>query len=752
MRNLLSWKHLGISYKLGCAIGLMGLLMIGLIFYFGHTLTATQAAFHHVRVTESALEIHAKNIEALMLQARRQEKNFFLRRDMAHLSKLQETIQSMVAEVEAMEEVAKRAQLTEARAMARELIRAAKVYEEGFVKIVRAWEIKGLDHKSGLQGAFRREVQSLARAMEVHERGELYIALLMMRRYEKEYQRTGSHEFKGKWAQAIDHCKAELEKGVHARKSHELMARGLETYGRLFLDYTKAPPRGQDSLYQAIREAAQQIEKGLNMVYIPHTKALVLEIRKHEKDYLLRLDKKYVEKTHGALEELVKTVESAGVLPHYAREIGAQTQRYKDAFNALVKENDNIQDIGDSIMATARGIEPQVNRLAALAIESAEKSIDGVESLSRKQSRWAGILGFVALGLGLALAMVITRRITGSLFKAIAMAQKIAHGDFTQKLDMDRGDEVGKLARSMDEMSDNLSGVLQRVTTGVQTLTSSSTELSVISDQMTSNSSQTADRTSDLAAASEQMATHMTQVAAATEQTSTNVQVVASAAEEMTATIREIAMTTAQSNETTVNAVKTAESVARKVNRLDESARDISKVTETISDISAQTNLLALNATIEAARAGAAGKGFAVVAGEIKDLADQTARATGEISHKISGIQTTTADSIQAIEHIVTIINTINENMGSIAAAMDEQAATTREISDNVNQTATGIHEVNDNVGQTRQVTDQVNQDVSQVSSATHEIQTGSHQVSTSALELSRLAEELNQMVGQFRI
>ena len=331
------------------------------------------------------------------------------------------------------------------------------------------------------------------------------------------------------------------------------------------------------------------------------------------------------------------------------------------------------------------------------------------------------------------------------------VANSIAKGDLTISF-KNNGKDVTGVYADMKQMSDNLSKMLTEITGGVQTLTSSSTELSAISEQMSSNSEQTSDRSNQVAAAAEEMATNMNSVAAATEQTTTNIQMIVSAAEEMSSTIGEIADNTARSSQTTSEAVKRAEEVSEKVNALGSAASQISKVTDTIADISEQTNLLALNATIEAARAGEAGKGFAVVAGEIKELAHQTAAATGEIGDRIGDVQKTTGESVDAIKRIVEIINEINEIVTSVATAIEEQSVTTREISNNVSQAAVGVREVNENVNQTSVVAKEVTADISRVSQASEEMNTGSRQVNSSASELSTLAENLNGMVGKFKL
>lgn len=331
------------------------------------------------------------------------------------------------------------------------------------------------------------------------------------------------------------------------------------------------------------------------------------------------------------------------------------------------------------------------------------------------------------------------------------IADTIAGGNLTTKFEEKAGGSTGIYA-SMEKMTVNLREMLSEITDGTQTLTSSSTELATISERMTTNTEQTSERANSVAAAAEEMTVNMNGVAAGTEQTSTNIQMVVAAAEEMSSTISEIAANTAKGSQTTMDAVKKAEDVSNKVNDLGQAASQISKVTEAIAEISEQTNLLALNATIEAARAGEAGKGFAVVAAEIKALAQQTAEATSEIGSRIGEVQTTTKESVTAIESIVQVINEINAIVTSVATAIEEQSATTQEIAHNVGQAGQGVNEVNENVNQASVIAGDVSKDVQLVSQASEEMRNNSLQVNESSVDLSKLAENLNQLVARFKL
>ena len=349
-------------------------------------------------------------------------------------------------------------------------------------------------------------------------------------------------------------------------------------------------------------------------------------------------------------------------------------------------------------------------------------------------------------------AMLIAGKIAKPLIQGVEFAKTISSGDLTKQLDIHQKDEVGILANALNDMNGNLRTMFLNISTGVQTLSSTSIELSAVSNQMTANSEQTTEKASGVAAAAEEMSTNMDSVAAASEQTSVNVNMVAAAAEEMSTTIAEISANTGKTSAITKSAVEQSQNASKQINELGIAAQEIGKVTESITEISEQTNLLALNATIEAARAGEAGKGFAVVANEIKDLAKQTAAATAEIKGNISRIQNASNNSVTEITQISGVISEVSEMVSAVSVTVDEQSNATREIADNVAQASQGIQEVNENVAQASSVTREVAADITEVGQASNEINASSSQVNTSAGELSGLADKLTAMVNQFKV
>ena len=328
-----------------------------------------------------------------------------------------------------------------------------------------------------------------------------------------------------------------------------------------------------------------------------------------------------------------------------------------------------------------------------------------------------------------------------------AMA-KIAQGLFNSRIVIEQDDEIGVALRNVQAMqaklgfdreeqkdtakrvsirrkadmvklADDFEGAVGQI---VETVSSASTQLEASAGTLTS----TAERAQQLTGV----------VATASEEASTNVQSVASATEEMASSVNEISRQVQDSARMANEAVDQARKTNDRVSELSKAAARIGDVVELINTIAGQTNLLALNATIEAARAGEAGRGFAVVASEVKALAEQTAKATGEIGQQITGIQAATQESVNAIKEISGTIEKLSEISSTIAAAVEEQGAATQEISRNVQQAAQG--------------TQQVSSNITDVQRGASETGSASSQVLSAAQSLSGDSNRLKLEVGNF--
>ncbi len=319
------------------------------------------------------------------------------------------------------------------------------------------------------------------------------------------------------------------------------------------------------------------------------------------------------------------------------------------------------------------------------------KSLDEADALAARTLTVGGSVaaGFLLLG-GLAFSVVVTRSITNPLRSTVAAFRKIAEGDLTARLPLESQDEIGELRQSANLMTDRLGAMMNNITTCSKDLGRAAGQLSQTADTLTQGAAQTTQQSSTVAAAAEEMSTSMTTMAASSTQMSQNVNLVATSVEQMTAAIGEVARSAEQAAHVADEAAQLVQSTNQEISQLGQTADGIGQFIEVIQDIAEQTKLLALNATIEAARTGDAGKGFAVVATEVKELARQTAEATNDIRQRVEGIQNSSGHAVSAVNRIADVVTRVNDASRTIASAVEEQSATTKEISKNLVQAAAG--------------------------------------------------------------
>ena len=381
--------------------------------------------------------------------------------------------------------------------------------------------------------------------------------------------------------------------------------------------------------------------------------------------------------------------------------------------------------VGEGLQVYARISDP-VDQLLVHAQQRADAAGQAARSTASRTGRLANVVGGIAVTLSTLLALVLSVSIVRPLRALYERLSDIAEGDgdLTHRLTVTGNDEFTAVSREFNTFVDKISTLVRAIGGSASTVATASRQLTETSTRIMAGAQETAARSGRIVTSADEV--------------SDNVRTVATGAEQMSASIQEIAGTTAEAARIGGQTTELTHSAFDLIGRLTGSSRQIGDVIKVINDIAEQTNLLALNATIEAARAGEAGKGFAVVAGEVKDLAQETGRATGDIAAKVQSIQSDTAAATEAINRIVEITGRLGDYQTTIAAAVEQQTATTTEMSRNISRAAAGSADIA--------------ADISTISEAARATTDGVEDTRAAAQDLSAMSRELRTLVDQFRV
>ena len=396
---------------------------------------------------------------------------------------------------------------------------------------------------------------------------------------------------------------------------------------------------------------------------------------------------------------------------------------------ALVQKGDkeSVHQADDLALGAAVQSAGRIVKATNDLVATTEQRVDTAHADQASTTRLAYIVMIASLLLVLAALAIAALRISAGILAAVTSVRRsleaMGEGDLTVQAEVDSHDEVGQMAQAAEATRRSMQEVLAQVGQASTVVAASSEELTAVSNEVGTTAQISSDQ--------------LRSVSSSADDVSRNIQTVAAGTEEMTASIREIAQSANDAAGVAEQAVHVADTTNATVAKLGESSIEIGNVVKTITSIAEQTNLLALNATIEAARAGEAGKGFAVVANEVKELAQETSKATEDIGRRVEAIQHDTEAAVAAIAEIGGIIARINDTQTTIASAVEEQTATTNEMSRNVSEAATGSVSIAGNVRDAAR--------------GANESLEASQATSQAAGELATRAAELQALVSRFR-
>jgi len=604
---------------------------------------------------------------------------------------------------------------------------------------------------------------------------EVEIAALNMRRAEKDFLLRKNEKFVKNYmdsAKRAEQALLRLKNNSSADKINEnvkFMASGIAEHKRQFLKVVELNKTlGLDEksgLQGKLREAIQSVESKLKAINRDSLTVTMLMMRRHEKDFILRGNEKYIARITKRRQEFDEKLAQENLSATDVAELKSLMDAYIGLFNkyaaTAVTLEDEIQSLSTIFAKVSLNFKSISDVIAKERIQE-ERSLEDVEVMLDRI--------FLAMSIGviftaLALGFLFGKSINGPIRNLTDGMNRLAEGDIAiDLLGTDSKSELGSMARAVEVFRQNAIDKIKleeeqkkiaertelekqltmqnlanqfdsNVGSIIGTISSASTELNATAQSM--------------ATISEETTSQITAVAVSSQQTSSNVQTVASATEEMIHSISEINGQVTEASAAARRAVDDVSKTSTQMDNLAQTADKIGAVVSMISDIAEQTNLLALNATIESARAGEAGKGFAVVAGEVKALASETAKATESISQHITEIQSAAGEAVISINDIGKVVEQIEESSTTIAAAMEEQRATVQEVARSVQEVSSGSQEVASNIDGVTQASQETGVAACQVTSAAGEL---SEQAESLKLEVTEFLQDLRRGAADRRM